>query len=267
MKNKVSIIMSVYNDEKYLKDAILSILQQSFRDFEFIICNDCSEDKCDEIIKEFMEKDDRIIYFKNDNNLGLAKSLNKCLEKATGKYVARMDSDDYSLEDRLEKQVAFLDENSWCAVLGGQMVYMDSKNQINCSEKSSYPINISKSDVIKQVNIAHPTAMIRKEVIDKVGGYTVGNLTHRAEDYDLWCKITEKGYQLHNLSDVVLKYRQDATTIKKRKYRYRIEEFRIKNYWRKRMGYSFYYIAFAIKPLLVGMLPKYVYMKLKKINC
>lgn len=266
MNSKVSIIMSVYNDKKFLEDAILSILQQTYKNFEFIICNDCSTDGSEKIIEKYAAQDDRIVYFKNEKNLGLAASLNVCLSKVTGVYVARMDSDDYSLEDRLQKQVAFLDENEWCAVLGGQVVYMNGENFVYDEKGSSYKIDITKTDVMKRVNVAHPTVMMRKTVVDQVGGYTVGDLTHRAEDYDLWCKIAEKGYQLHNLSDIVLKYRQDAVSIKKRKYCYRIEEFRIKNYWRKRMGYSIKYIVFAIKPLLVGLLPSSVYMKLKKIK-
>lgn len=266
MSSKVSIIMSVYNDEKYLADAISSMLKQTYQNLEFIICNDCSTDGSEQIIKKFMEQDERIVYFKNDKNLGLAASLNKCLTIVTGDYVARMDSDDYSLEDRLEKQVEFLDKNEWCSVIGGQMVYMNGDNVVDYTNVSNYKIEISKEDVMKRVSIAHPTVMMRKKVIDQVGGYTVGELTHRAEDYDLWCKMAEKGYVLHNLSDVVLKYRQDAVSIKKRKYRYRIEEFRIKNYWRKRMGYSIVYVVYAIKPLLIGLLPKFVYMKLKKIK-
>ena len=256
--------MSVYNDERYVEEAITSVLKQSFSDFEFIICNDCSTDGSENIIRQFADRDNRIVYIKNEKNLGLAASLNVCLTKATGEYIARMDSDDCSLSDRFEKQVRFLDENPWCAVLGGQVAYMNGKGVVYT--ESANPIHITKKDVIKRVCVAHPTVMVRKSVIEEAGGYTVGPLTRRTEDYDLWCKIVEKGYHLHNLQDVVLKYRQDAASIKKRKYTYRIDEFKIKNYWRKRTGCPAWYVIYAIKPLLVGLLPVSVYMKLKKVK-
>ena len=256
--------MSVYNDEKYLPGAIASILNQTYGDFEFIICNDCSTDSSEEIILDFLKNDDRIVYFKNEVNAGLATSLNRCLEKATGEYIARMDSDDFSRPDRFEKQVKFLDENLWCAVIGGQIAYMNGADEIYTN--SSFRTKISKADVIKRVSVAHPTVMMRRTVVQEVNGYTVGPLTRRAEDYDLWCKIVEKGYSLHNLEDVVLNYRQDAVTIKKRKYTYRVDEFKIKNYWRKRTGAPAWYVVFAIKPLILGLLPASLYMKLKKIK-
>lgn len=264
MRKKVSVIMSVYNDEKYVGEAIESILKQKFEDFEFIICNDCSADKSGDIIQKYAQKDRRIIYFTNEKNMGLASSLNRCLEKSTGEYIARMDSDDYSLKYRLKKQVEFLDMNPWCAVLGGQIEYINSFGEVY--RESSFKQEISKRDVIMQVCVAHPTVLMRREVLEKVGGYTVSSLTNRAEDYDLWCKIVEHGFVLHNLSDKVLKYREDRGAIKKRKYKYRIEEFRIKNYWRKRMGYSIAYVVYAIKPLIIGMLPSFIYRKLKKIK-
>lgn len=264
MGRKISVIMSVYNDEKYLAGAITSILNQTYQDFEFIICNDCSTDSSESIILSYLEEDERIVYFKNEKNAGLAASLNHCLEKATGEYIARMDSDDFSLPDRFEKQVKFLDDNPWCAVIGGQMAYMNGEGTVYT--ESAFQTEISAADVVKRVSVAHPTIMVRKAVIDEVHGYSVGPLTRRAEDYDLWCKIVEKGYHLHNLPDIVLKYRQDAVTIKKRKYTYRVDEFKIKNYWRKRLGYPLWYIVYAIKPLIVGLFSSNLYMKIKKMK-
>lgn len=264
MSKKISVIMSVYNDEKYIEDAINSILNQSYDNFELIICNDCSTDKSNEIIQKLADQDSRILYIQNEINMGLAPSLNRCLKKATGQYIARMDSDDYSLEDRFEKQVHFLDAHPEYAVIGGQMNHMDMNGSVY--KKSNYPITITKDAIVKNVCIAHPTAMIRKEVFNEVDGYTVNKYTVRAQDYDLWCKIAEKGYQLHNLEDVVLKYREDSNTIRRRKYIYRIDEANIKNYWRKRMGYPIWYCIYSLKPLIIGLLPSAVYMKLKRIK-
>lgn len=261
INKKISVIMGVYNDAPFLEKSILSILNQTYKNFEFIICDDCSTDDSFEIIKKFKQRDNRIVVIKNEKNLGLASTLNRCLQFCNGEYVARMDSDDISLPDRFMKQVKYLDNHQEYAVLGGQVIYID--NQDIEYRESNFLINICNEDIVRQVCVAHPTTMIRKNVLVEVGGYTVSELTHRSEDYDLWCKIMSRGYNLHNLDDILLKYREDLSGIKKRKYKYRIEEFRIKNYWRKKMNYSFLYFIFALKPLFVGMIPFKLYKILK----
>jgi glycosyltransferase involved in cell wall biosynthesis len=107
---QISVIMAVYNGEKYLAEAIESILNQTFKEFEFIIIDDGSKDNSLNIIKRYAKKDSRIIIIKNEKNMKLAWSLNKGLKIARGKYIARMDSDDISLTDRLEKQYYFLEK-------------------------------------------------------------------------------------------------------------------------------------------------------------
>ncbi len=261
---KVSIIMGVYNDQIFLREAIQSILDQTYTNFEFIICNDCSTDNSPEIIEEYAKKDARIVFLNNEHNLGLASTLNNCISHATGEYIARMDSDDISMPKRLETEVNFLDSHPEYAVVGTQVEYIN--NQSVGYRTSSFQTEITTSDVIRRVCVAHPTTMIRKHALDEVNGYTVQKLTRRAEDYDLWCKLVEKGYVLHNLDEVLFRYREDKSSFKKRKYTYRIDEFGIKNYWRKRMNYSFLYFIYALKPLFVGLIPTFIVSKLRKIK-
>lgn len=122
---EVSVIMGVFNSAKKVGVAIESILNQTFTDFEFIICDDASTDNTYETIKEYAGKDKRIKLLKNEKNLGLAGTLNICLESARGKYIARMDDDDFSHPQRFEKQIKFLDENPEYAIVGTSKNYFD----------------------------------------------------------------------------------------------------------------------------------------------
>ena len=127
MKSTVSIVLPVYNAEKYVREAIESILNQTFTDYEFVIINDGSTDGSEKIIQSF--KDKRIIYVKNEKNIGIVKTLNKGIEKAFGTYIVRMDADDVSVSDRVEKQVKFMDENPRISISGSWMKYFGSKDE------------------------------------------------------------------------------------------------------------------------------------------
>lgn len=258
---KISVIMGVYNDEKFLSKSIESILTQTFNDFEFIICDDCSKDNSLNIIKSYQKKDSRIVLIKNSSNLGLASSLNKCINISKGKYIARMDSDDIALKDRFEKQFCYLEKNSDVAVVGTQAYFIDQTDKR--FKEFNTPLEITFKNTVRKSNLIHPTTMIRKNVLDEVNGYSVNKFTRRAEDYDLWCKISEKGYRLTNLPERLFEYREDINAYKKRKYKYRIDEFKIKSYWIKRANLSIINYIYAIKPLLVGLIPSYIMIKRK----
>lgn len=256
---KVSVIMGVYNDEKFLYESIDSILKQSFKDFEFIICDDGSTDNSLKIINSF--KDERIIFLQNEKNLGLANTLNKCIRCSKGEYIARMDSDDISLNDRLRKQVEYLDQNLKVAVVGTQAYFIDENGKR--FKNFNRTLKISFEETIRKSNLIHPSTMIRKNILNEVKGYSVNELTHRAEDYDLWCKIAEKGYGLVNLPEYLFEYRENADAYKKRKYRYRIEEFKIKLYWIRRTNLSIFNYIYAFKPLIVGLIPSKIMIRRK----
>ena len=131
MKNpKVSVIMSVYNSDKFLSESIESILNQTFRDFEFIIINDCSTDKSLDIIKKYSKNDNRIVLIENENNIGLTKSLNKGVKIAKGNYIARIDADDTALNNRFEVQYNFLEKNKNIFLVGGGTYEIDYKGKI-----------------------------------------------------------------------------------------------------------------------------------------
>ncbi len=198
---KVSVIMSVYNCEKYIKESIDSILSQNFSDFEFIIINDGSTDRSKEILESY--KDERIRLFNNQNK-GLTKSLNEAIGYSRGEYIARMDADDISLPKRFEKQINFLESNldyvmcgTWAEFIDEEGVYLrDYERPVTDSE--------IKKEILFHNPFIHPSMMIRKSVFSTVGNYKV-SFKH-IEDYELWSRIVFK-YKTANIPEKLFKYR------------------------------------------------------------
>jgi glycosyltransferase EpsE len=249
---KISVIMGVFNGEDYLSEAIESILNQTYGDFEFIICDDGSTDKSINIIDNYYRSDNRIVLIRNEINMGLAASLNKCIGLAKGEYIARMDCDDISLTDRFEKQVSYLENNTTIDIVGGCANLFD-ENGIYGSMKPGK--RFTRINVFKNTFFIHPSVMMRRDVLLSVGGYTVAPYTYRTEDYDLWCKLYEKGCNGVNLDEVLLNYRQDRKSYSKRKFKYRIDAFRLRRIWYKRLKIPLKYMIYIYKPIFVGLIP------------
>ena len=201
---KISVLMPAYNSEKYISEAIESILNQTFTDFEFIIINDGSTDKTAEIINKYAKSDNRIKFVNNTKNQGLIAVLNEGLDIATGEYIARMDSDDISLPERFAKQIEYMDKHPECGVLGTWTELFGPHIKKNKIVKKP-PIVKLLDFVIRGNDVAHPTAMIRRSVL--VDNNIKYNPEYKhAEDYALWgtiCKYAE----IHNLQEILLKYR------------------------------------------------------------
>lgn len=198
---KISVIMPAYNAEKYIAEAIDSILGQTYGDFEFIILNDCSKDRTEEIILSYT--DPRIVYLKNEKNMGVAATLNRGLSAAKGEYIARMDADDISLSMRFEKQVAYLDENPKIAVLGCNVECFEGGKILSTGGSSSDPVQM-RVDMFFACGLAHPSVMTRRAVIGELGGYDPE--FEGLEDYELWCRVLEN-HQITTLPEILLRYR------------------------------------------------------------
>ena len=199
-KPKVSVIMSVYNGEKYLREAINGILNQTFTDFEFIIVNDGSTDNSLKIIQSY--DDERIGIINNKKNIGLTKSLNKALKQARGEYIARQDADDVSLPNRFEEQIRYFEEHPETALLGTSIYKIDENGEI--VGKHIVLAKPSKKDLLKGNQFNHGSTIFKKEIIDKVGGYN--ELIRYSQDYELWLRIA-KQYKVRNLTQVLYKLR------------------------------------------------------------
>lgn len=207
---KVTVLMPVYNGEKYLREAIDSILNQTFTDFEFLIVDDGSTDNSVEIINSY--QDSRINLVKNDKNEGLVYSLNRGLSLAKGEYIARMDCDDISLPERLKKQIDFLDSNSEIAVVGTWVKVINEKEETQTIwHYPLKPLEIEWS-LYFYCPLAHPSAIFRKNIILAYDGYS--QEIADAEDYDLWLRLAKENL-LSNINDILLLYRQHDFNITK----------------------------------------------------
>jgi glycosyltransferase involved in cell wall biosynthesis len=202
----VSVIMPVYNGAAHVKKAVLSILDQTYSDFELIIVDDCSSDATMDIVFSF--KDSRIVVVRNSENLGLAASLNKAISISRGDYIARMDADDISLPERIQKQVSFLEEHPDIDLVGGAMKYFGYSNYLNYFPENH---DACKTSLLFNVCFGHPAVMGRKYVFNE-NLYNPDFLQY-SEEYDLWCKLVFK-YRFHNLHDTLVYYRTYSPKIK-----------------------------------------------------
>ena len=203
----VSVVMPVYNGEKYLKEAIESILKQSYTDFEFIILNDGSTDKTEEIILSY--DDPRIVYVKNENNLQIVETLNKGISLAKGKYIARMDADDISLSERLKKQVDFMDKNPEIGVCGSWVEYFGGQEGIWKTPQKDDEIKMS---LFMGSPFSHPSVIIRRDLFSDKCSYS--SEYPQAEDYYLWSVLAPR-CQFHNIQEVLLRYRIHSCQLSK----------------------------------------------------
>jgi len=196
--------MSVLNGERFLAEAIESVLDQSFSDFEFIVIDDGSEDASAAILNSYQMRDSRLRVYGHKHR-GLAESLNRGCGIAQGKYVARMDADDIATPNRLQWQVRFMEAHPDVGLLGGVIDFIDENGRE--FRRVSHPIEdaaIRRALNHDEASFCHPATMMRKDVLVSVGGYRTSFLA--AEDYDLWLRMASCS-RLANLDGVVLKYR------------------------------------------------------------
>lgn len=205
----ISVIMSEYNtDEHLLRESIESILKQTYKNIELVLIDDCGKNDVSKIAKEF--NDDRIKVYRNEKNSGLVYSLNKSLELAKGEYVARMDTDDYSYNDRIEKQVKFILEHPEYTVVGTNADFYDGENITGRSYRHG---EVDRKQVLNGNVLIHPSIMARKEAFLAVGGYPDYK---RCEDYAMWIKLFVNGYKMYNMDDVLLRYHVSKDDYNKR---------------------------------------------------
>lgn len=211
-KEKISVIMSVYNEkERELKTAIDSILGQTYQNLEFIIILDNPLNKeLQMVIEAYVQKDSRIRFFINKQNMGLVRSLNKALKYVTGSLIARMDADDISLKTRLADQLEYLKKTNADFVFAG-IEYIDEDNKILFSEKMRGNTPESCKRTLKYVNCSfHPTWLFKKDILEKLRQY---NPVEYAEDYDFICRAVQEGYCVCGQNKVLLQYRIRSTGI------------------------------------------------------
>lgn len=201
----ISVLMPARDAERYIFEAVESVLAQTRSDFEFLVYDDASTDGTPAILDDWAARDQRIRIIHGPENVGIVGALNALIAEARGAYLARMDADDIALPRRFALQAAFLDTHPDVAVVGGQQEWMD---------EDGYPIGpvwsameheeIDRLHLDGHTNIGHPTAMMRRSAVVEAGGYDAG--VSKAEDLDLWLRLAERG-RLANLPEIVLRYR------------------------------------------------------------
>lgn len=259
MNKKVSVIMGIYNCENTLDKAINSIVNQTYTNWELIMCDDASTDNTYVVAKEYEKKyPNKIIVLKNEVNMRLAASLNRCIEVATGEYIARMDADDECVQNRFEKQVDFLNKNVEYDVVGSARFLNDESGYMKITKVKENP---NKMDLKYGTPFAHPTIMIRKECINQLNGYQVLPRTIRGQDLDLWFRFFASGYKGYNLKEPLLIYHEDLKDYKKRTLKTSLMYVKTNLYGFKLLNFSLKTYIYAFKPLISAILPNKVMMK------
>ncbi len=232
---KVSVLMPAYNVEKYIGEAIESILNQTFTDFEFIIVDDGSTDGTWKIIQSYAEKDSRIVPLQNEKNLHISKTRNRLIGLARGEYVMWQDADDISVGDRTQKQVNFLDEHDDVGIVGGFLEMFTEKGEVSIRKYSNSDTTLRKN-IFKFVTVSQPVSMVRKSIYNKVGIYN--ERFNVAEDLDLLFRVGSVS-KLANVQEIMLKYRifDESITFKQLR-KMELLTIRIRNRYSKDHGYQ-----------------------------
>lgn len=271
MENKtplVSVLMPCYNNEKFLPEAIESILNQTYKNFEFIILDDFSTDNSWEIIKKYAKKDKRIKAYRNKKNLKIVKTRNKLFELASNnsKYFAIFDSDDVSMPERLEKEVKYLEKNSKVGVVGSNLILIDENGKVIGYRKYKKRYKIKDPTILYKSPVAQPSVMIRREILDKYNlRYSTDNYFDRARDFDLWVKIGDVS-EIHNIQKPLLKYRISQTQGKKTHMRETLKStLQIQKKWLfKREYFTLKLLFIMISECFLLLLPKHFVLWLFK---
>jgi len=211
MEQKITVIMTVYNGEKYIKEAIDSILRQTYKNFELLIINDGSTDNTLKIVNQYQDK--RLKLIQNPINSGIVYSRNKALEESTGEFIAVLDADDIALPTRLKKQLNFLEKNTDFGLIGGWAELIDEYgNLTGIKWKNKIPPNRISSTLLFNNLFTHSAAMLRKNAIP-ADGYRQYEISC---EFDLWIRMAKK-WKLGNLNEILVKYRIHSEGVSKNK--------------------------------------------------
>lgn len=260
---KVSIIMGAFNCADTITCAIQSLQYQDFKDWELVVCDDCSTDSTYEVISNLAEEDSRIVVIKNEQNCRLAATLNHCLQHARGKYIARMDSDDICMPDRLSAQVNCLDEHPDFAVVGGGVLLYDEAGDHEILLSPEFP---DVKYMYRHIPFFHPTIMMRREIYEALDGYVVAKRTRRGQDMDMWFRFFAAGYKGYNLQRVVLKYHDSLSDIKKKNSMSAAWGFTQTLFLGfKANKFPLYKYVWIAKPIVVALFPQSIIFKMHKL--
>jgi len=217
---KVTVVIATYNCAPYIAECIGSIVEQSWRDWEAVVCDDASTDDTWPIVTSLARRDARIRLLRNQERLGAAATRNRCIEASLGDYVAIQDADDVSLKHRLECEVSYLDERPEVPFVSGGLFLFD--------DQGIYGLRVLKKlspadrEFLMGIPYCHASTMFRRGALWSVNGYRVAAETFRGQDLDLFMRLHSKGMRGHNLPCVVYAYRQGREAFERKAMRYRL---------------------------------------------
>lgn len=261
---KVSIIMGIYNCESTLRESIESIINQTYTNWELIMCDDCSKDNTFNVAKEYKEKyPNKIKLIKNEKNLTLGPTLNRCIELVEGKYIARQDGDDLSSIDRLQKQVEFIEKNNKWDLVGTGMTSFDDNGNHGMRFTKEIPM---PKDLMKGTTFAHATILIKSNVMKDLNGYSEESCTNQVEDYHLWFRFFEKGYRGYNLQESLYYVREDREAYKRKNLKRRLNEIKVMIEGCKRLNLSIISYIMILKPIVASIIPQKLLMEYHRMR-
>lgn len=264
MTPTISIISGIYNCADTLPAAIESILAQTVEDWEWILCDDASRDNTYAVAKKYADQyPGKFILIRNEKNMGLNYTLNRCLEYASGKFIARMDGDDLCPPDRFEEELRCLEDNPDIHIVSTDMEYFDETGVWGIIRHPEFPEN---RDFLAGSPFCHAACMVRREAYEAVGGYTVDKKLLRMEDYHLWVKMYAKGFKGRNIGKALYQMRDDRNAYSRRNLQCRLNEAYVRLLLVKELKLPFYTAVNALRPVILALLPMKVYDLLHKRN-
>ncbi|GHU68288.1 putative glycosyltransferase EpsE [Clostridia bacterium] len=254
----ISVLLPVHNAEKTIERAVDSIINQTFSDWELIICDDGSVDSTYNILcKKYINSDDRIHIIRNVSNKGIVYTLNKCIQASHGRYIARMDADDISKPVRLEIEITFLRSNLEFSIVSSRAECFDELGAYRILGKEG---EIRSIDMITGRNTyIHPATMLYADALRFVNGYDMQYNRTRNEDSDLFFRLAHNGFRGYVLDDVLLSYYDSRITPKQQNLQNRFSSSKIIMRWIYEFKFPLWYVIFSFKFLILGILPKRIY--------
>ena len=258
----VSVLMSVYNGAPTLEKAAASVLAQTYRNLELILCDDASTDDTWRIMQRIAAQDARVTVFQNKTNRGLGASLNGCLSRAGGEYIARQDADDVSDPDRIERTTDFLLSSGAPYAACGVRVFDDG----GVWSTRQYPQKITKHIIAQKNPFFHPTMVFRRAVLEGVGGYSETPETRRTEDYDLVMRLAAEGVIGENLPEILYSVYEPKEAYLRHNAKTRLCEVRVRARGLRAMGSPALDYIYLVKPLIMACVPRGLMRSLKRLQ-
>lgn len=261
---EVSILMGVYyrrDDLSFLVRSVQSVLDQTFDNFELLICDDGSSGEAMAYLDDAASKDARIKLIREGTLYTLPRKLNACLKKANGQWIARMDDDDYSHLDRLEKQLTYLKDHPDVSFVGSVVNLVQNSAVVGTRFFPEFP---TVKDFFFSQPFIHPALVFRRDCLLAVGGYSESKHCILCEDYDLLLRLYAAGYKGANLQEVLFDYTIPLTAHGNRKMKHRWNEGVTRFIRFRELGVLPKALPYVVKPIIVGLIPERILRKLKK---